>query len=164
MNKLLYILSAAIVVVSCNNHYQNNDSVVFTTNFSMDPSEPRFGIEIKSDTIFYCEEIIGNKGNYNYYYCNYDKDKIKSIHQEVLKQFSVGYKKNEISDGMLCQLNIVNGEDSSKYVFFESNLNVGQRKIINNIIILKNCNLKNMEYHSFPEEMLKDKLPEPPPI
>lgn len=156
----IFFISFFFLLVSCRNE---SKSLIFTTNRSMDPNEPRFGIEIKNDTIFYCEEIISNRGKYNYYYCITDYKIIQKSIKEIEKEFDSQLVYGKLVDATLCQINIKSENDSLRTTFYIEELTGSQEEAINKLLELKACKFKKLNFHLFPSEMLRDELPIPPP-
>lgn len=163
--KKFFLLSVSILFFSC--QYQKEkkyDRVIFTTGFFMDPAQPRFGIEIKVDTLFYCEEIINSNGRYNYYYCIHNIDKLNKLRQKIKSSFASRIETRDFPDATLCQLDIISKNDTIKETFYLGMLEHFRSDIIKEMIKLKDCDLKQIEYHEFPQDLLNSKMPVPPPI
>ncbi|MDD5152002.1 MAG: hypothetical protein PHC28_16235 [Flavobacterium sp.] len=160
MKKIIFFI--ALIFISCNN--DNNDKIVLTSGISMNPAEPRFGIEIKRDTLYYCEEIINNKGNYNYYKSEIDSKILSDLRNGIQNEFKKNIENKSIEDATPFELYTCfdNNIKKNKFYFSSFSLNKNQIKVIKTIIKLKELKMEKIESHSFPNELLTEKLPEPP--
>lgn len=55
----------------------------------MNPNIPRLGIELKNDTLYYCEEDINQPGKYQYYYCINNGTTFENFKKDIKKKLSV---------------------------------------------------------------------------
>ena len=92
------------VFFSCNK--KDNESIVLTSGLSMNPNELRFGIEIKNDTVYYCEEIVNSSAKYNYYKSKIDSSIFLNLRNEVKEEFKTPIVNKSIVDATPFQLNI----------------------------------------------------------
>ncbi|QYJ68242.1 hypothetical protein [Flavobacterium litorale] len=153
-------LITIIFLLGCSNSYENDSKIIFTTGIAMDPSEPRIGIEIKPDTLFYCLEKH-EKAEYDYYYC-LQRTNVEEYIRKLKPLFNYYPKYSDIPDATPCQLDIVEKQDTLRFVFYLELINDKQREIIHDLITLKDCDTIKIEHRDFPVELLLDKLPEPP--
>ena len=164
--KAFTVFSIAIFLSGCKYITQKNEYIILTNGFSMNPAEPRIGIEITLDSIYYCQEKSGGNGNYNYYRGDVDAQTFIKIKTEILKDFK-SFKPHEylVKDGQEYQM-IYNIEDMMDTLLLESSfITKKQYALIEQIISLKDkSKFSEIKYHSFPEKLLKYKLPEPPPL
>lgn len=158
MKKIIFFI--ALIFISCDNG--NNDKIVLTNGISMNPAEPRFGIEIKKDTLYYCEEIINNKGNYNYYKSKIDSKIFLDLRNDIENEFEENIENKSIEDATPFELYTCFDNNIKKNKFYFSFLNKNQIKVIKTIIKLKEIKMEKIDYHHFPYELLTEKLPEPP--
>lgn len=175
-NKLLLLLF--FIVISCTQKPQEKqENLIITVGSGMDPSEPRYGIELKGDTLFYCEEInpqeiVKDTFLYKYYYCIIGKEKVTEILERSKAVFDNKLDYGYIDDANFYQLNINTYlENTDKPVdtltttFYIANLESEEQvKVVNDILALKNCDLKPMKYHLFNSGILQYSLPPPPPV
>ncbi len=162
---LILIFCSLIIIIGCAKN--NSDSIVFSHGQSMNPSEPRFGVEITIDTIFYCEEISFNSSTYKYFFTiNDGKYNYHSIQSEMLHLFgkSKVFNENADSDFTECQICIRYTDELIKNDFYLEALDVNQKDAMDKIINFKNYKFQKMKYHHFPNDILFKNLPEPPPI
>lgn len=162
-NLRFYFILAVLIFIGCEKKI-NSPSVVLTTSFFSNPEQPRFGIEIKDDTLFYCKEITKYPGRYDTYYCIYNYEELKEIQDEIRNAFKRQLKLNEESDATLCQLNIKTEVDNIKILFNMESLSAERSEIIQRLIELKKCNLRPIKFHKFPMELLNAKMPVPPKV
>jgi len=164
MNKI-FLLSISLLFFSCQDQKeQKQERVIFTTGFFMNPAQPRFGIEIKADTLFYCEEIIDSIGTYNYYYCIHNIDELDKLRERFKSSFASRIPAQDIPDATLCQVDIISENEIIKETFYLVMLEHFRSDIIKEMIKLKDCDLKSIEYHEFPKDLLYSQMPIPPSI
>jgi len=161
MRKLFILLG--LIVISCNTE-NNKEKIILTTGISMNPDEPRIGIEINKDSLYYCEEINSKKGHYRYYKAKINSEVFFSLKQDIQNNFKEVFKDDEIADSTPYQLNIKFDSNSNNFKFYLNNLNSMQLKIIKRIKNVKGDKLVKIKDHDFPKELLLEKLPEPPLI
>ena len=139
--------------------------IILTSGFAMNPAILRFGIEVTSDTLYYCEEIKAGSGKYAYYSGITKYDKFIHMKQRINKEFK-SYKSNEnrIVDAQPYEMvyELDNYRDS--VILYINHITDEQASIIDEIIAMKNRKLKKIAYHTFPEKLLKYKLPPPPKL
>lgn len=156
-NKILLLL---LIVFACNT--KNVQKVVLTIGVSMNPNEPRIGIEIDGNNIYYCREKINKKGDYDYFHGTLNQEELKKLDFNIGESFKNKIELENIVDATPYQLNFNLNETPEKRKFYLSNLEGKQLKIIEKIIEMKNVKLTRIEYHKFPNDLLQEKLPEPP--
>ncbi|MCA0231719.1 MAG: hypothetical protein LCH91_14720 [Bacteroidetes bacterium] len=151
-------------LISCTTN-KEKEFIVLTTGFSSDPSTPRIGVKIQPDSIYYCEEKRNKEGGYNYFSNNLNKIIYSEIKEDILKEFH-NYKhiNDEVLDGTPLQL-IYNFENKCDTIsFYFAYLTNSQAELIGKVKSLSKVKLHKANYHPFPENLLKYKLPTPPPI
>ena len=139
----------------------------------MNPEYPRRGIKLSNDNfVYYCEEIMNPKegsyalgyhtGKYKFYRSKnkIDYSKFKNL---VLKNYTEQNPRNYIVDATLENLTFNIDDQIETQYFYNSELNLEQRKIYDEIWNLKNT----LEFHKtdsihFKQNLLQTKLPEPP--
>lgn len=164
MNRI-YILLVLFICSGCDT--KNDERIILTSGISMNPEEPRFGIEITNDKIYICQEKIEKKGTYNYYSDDLDSGVFENIKKDLIEKFNKDVRSGNIVDATPYQLDLEIRDKKRKIKFYFHYLNQGQMETINEIINLKGNNLKKFEkimYHEFPMDLLNEKLPEPPPV
>jgi hypothetical protein len=140
------------------------DKIIITCGLSQNPDEKRYGIEINSNSdLFYCEEIKPQKGNYNYYYCKVDSQDFETLIKAIKEEFNLFIGQGDIVDATQYQLNIFSDDHEKILLFYQTFLNDKQNSLINKIIELKNQKFIKINYHYFPQNLLTEKLPPPPP-
>lgn len=157
----LLLTMFVVLFFSCNKYVE--DKIVLTSGLSMNPKEKRFGIEINQDSIYYCEEIEGNRGTYNYFFIKYKYNGFSNMRKAFEREFKNKEIKSEaVVDGTPYKIytSFEKKEDSTK--FYYDYLNDEQSKLINEIIVLKKLKFKKISYHYFPAELLTESLPTPP--
>ncbi|WP_306353310.1 hypothetical protein [Flavobacterium sp. '19STA2R22 D10 B1'] len=159
MRKIIY-LTFIIVFFSCNKN--NNEKIILTSGLGMDPDALRFGIEVRKDSVFYCEEIPNQKGEYNYYKSHFNSNDFLNLKNELESSFKEEVILHDIVDAKPYQLNLNLNKNNKTILFHNSFLNNKQMKAIDAIIELKKLNFDCSEFHKFPMELLNEKLPEPP--
>ncbi|KGO78579.1 hypothetical protein Q763_17240 [Flavobacterium beibuense F44-8] len=164
-----YVL-LSFLVISCTVKQQPQpESLVLTVGSGINPNEPRFGIELKGDTLFYCEEInprdsFKDTFLYKYSYCIIGKKKVNEMLDRSKAVFDTKVDYGHIADASYYQLDINTEADTVKTTFYISNLETdSQKQAVYDIIALKDCDLKPMEFHDFKSGILQYKLPPPPP-
>ncbi|MFG4002079.1 hypothetical protein [Flavobacterium aquidurense] len=162
MKKILIFI--VLIVISCETK-DSDDRIILTSGISMNPDEPRFGIEINSNgTLFYCEEIISNKGHYKYYQSKVDSSVFLNLKNEINHNFKVDAKNEPIVDATHYELHTYFGQKNKLFDFYFYDLNSKQIETIKKIIKTKNIKLEEITIHDFPKKLLHEKLPEPPPM
>lgn len=156
----IIIIIVSFIFISCNK--ENSDRIVLTSGLSMNPDEPRFGIEIKKDTLYYCEETAGSSTKYNYYKSKIDPIVFLNLRKEIKNEFKVILVNKSIVDATQFQLYTSFDEKIEQENFYFTFLNEKQKKLINGILKLKDNKLEKIKYHNFPSELLTEKLPQPP--
>jgi hypothetical protein len=159
MKYLIVFLS--IFFIGCNQNL-DNDKIILTTGLGMNPDLPRFGVLVKDNMIYYCEEIITNKGNYNYYETKSDSDIFLDLKNKIDENFKSEIIFKPIVDAEPFQLNVYFGEEKKVMKFYLTFLNKSQIKVINDIVALKKLKFKKINYYDFPKELLTERLPKPP--
>ncbi|MBN9285644.1 MULTISPECIES: hypothetical protein [unclassified Flavobacterium] len=151
------VLLFIILNVSCST--TENKSIVLTTGLSSNPDEHRFGIEINGNKLYYCEEI--NTGKYRYFEGEVDNEILKELNFDDL--FNKKIKRKNIVDAKLYRLDYLDKNKKLTIKFHLSELEENDILIIEKFIELKEVSkFKEIKYHSFPSELLLEKLPTPP--
>ena len=163
-NKILLLFSAVSLLAACSNTAEKQ-SITLNHGLFMDTATRRYGIEVTNDTVFYCEEQPGTPVRYSYYYSKEDTN-IDSLAAAANNLFdeSLHYNEEGIADATLCQLQIKRGAKLIQVNFFEELLTGEQLAMINKIDGMKKHRFYKMRYHQFPQDMLFQKLPPPPPV
>ncbi|WP_343618310.1 hypothetical protein [Flavobacterium sp.] len=161
MKKLFILLG--LIVISCNTE-NNKEKIILTSGISMNPDQPRFGIEINNeDTLYYCEEVITNKGHYKFYKSKISSETFLSLRKEIQNNFKSKFNEEEIVDATPYELDIKFDNNNAVFSFYLDNLDDAQVQIINKIIKSKDLTLEEIKHHNFPKRLLTEKLPSPPP-
>lgn len=160
------LLLSLFIILFSRCQKEPSEYIILTRGMGMDPNSPRIGIELRNDTLYYCEEVIkdGKRGEYNYYIGQYDPQQFLRIKEKVDSHFKVPNHYEAIVDSKDYELihNFFGSADTLKFSF--PLLNDRQIETIFQIEVLKNSKLKQADYHKFPESLLKYRLPEPPPL
>jgi hypothetical protein len=159
MKYIIVLLS--IFFVGCNRNL-DNDKIVLTSGIGMNPDSPRFGILINHNTIYYCEEIITNKGNYTYYKVESNSDIFLNLKDKIDEGFKNKIIFKPIVDAEPLQLNLSFGKEKKVIKFYLDFLNESQVKVINDILEFKKLKFEKIDYYDFPKDLLNERLPEPP--
>ncbi|WP_417351300.1 hypothetical protein [Flavobacterium alkalisoli] len=175
-NKLLLPLLFFILFSCTQKPQEMQENLIITVGSGMDPSEPRYGIELKGDTLFYCEEInpqetFKDTFLYKYYYCIVGKEKVNDILNRSKAVFDNKLDYGYIDDANFYQIDInTYFDDKDKPIdtltttFYLEHLEEDEQlKVVNDILALKDCDLKPMKYHLFNSGILQYRLPPPPP-
>ena len=158
---LLYIIGCSKASTS--------EKIVLTSGLNTNPSEPRFGIELNNNHVFYCVENLENKGYYFYYEGIIKSDDFKKIKNKIKVFYESKINTKNVKDGdryelLYCHKNTV------KSIIFETKfLNAEQLSLLEEIISFKytdtkNIDFKSIDFHEFPKTLLQEKLPEPPAV
>jgi hypothetical protein len=159
MKYIIVLLS--IFFVGCN-YSLDNDKIVLTSGIAMNPNSPRFGILIEHNAIYYCEEIITNKGNYTYFKAESDSDIFLNLKDKIDENFKNKMIFKPIVDAEPLQLNLSFGKEKKVVKFYLIFLNQSQAKVINDILEFKKLKFEKIDYYDFPKDLLTERLPEPP--
>jgi len=142
---------------------ENQDEVIILTNsFSENPDTPRIGIEVRSMELYFCKENIEKKGDYDFYYRKLDPSFFKKYKHQIEEKFKNIDQSDKIVDATLYELIFRFRTKSDTLRFYKSFLTKEQNEVIEEIIALKNRKLQKINYHEFPDELLKYRLPTPP--
>lgn len=159
-----FLILLVLIIISCETK-EGEDRIILTSGIAMNPDEPRFGIEINSNgTLYYCEEIISNKGHYKYYKSKVDPTLFINLKNEINYNFNGDSKNESIVDATPYELRTFFGKNNKMVDFYFYNLNRKQIETIKKIIKTKNAKLEEIAIHDFPKKLLNEKLPEPPPM
>lgn len=162
MKIYLNYFSFIVLILSCDN--SQNESIILTSGRSMNPDTPRFGIEIQNDVLYYCEETKGGNEHYNYYSARIGSELFLIIKNNIKENFKNYSSDNEVVDATPFELIYKTNEETDTILFYHNFLSDKQIEIIEEIISLKNNKLQKINYHSFPQKLLTEKLPDPPPL
>jgi hypothetical protein len=161
MNKRYFAFLYFILNFSCKN--TENEKIIFTCGLSENPNSPRIGLEINSKNIFYCEEIINQKGTYSYFQAENNKISFLELKQSIIEKFNEVNQRIDITDDTKYEL-IYHFENLSDTLIFQRfNLTEKQNLVIDKIINLQNIKFSQILKHEFPQKLLQETLPLPPP-
>jgi hypothetical protein len=156
------LLCILFSLTCCNSKVE--DKIILTSGFSMNPQTARIGIEIKGDSLFYCEEIVETPGRYKYFYCLVDKEKSYKILNKLKNKFTGDKKFVAEVDATIYQLLLISKGDTTKTNFHRDYIDAESNNLIDQLFELKKCDLSVKSYHYFPSELLQSKLPPPPKV
>lgn len=148
--------------VSCKQ--KQPDYIILTNGLSENPDMPRVGIEIRNNELFLCEENTRVKGTYTYYSCKFNPTQFQTFENEINESFKEVNQDNNISDATPYELIYRFNKKLDSIRFYTPFLTIDQLRVVKEIISLKDCERQKINYHSFPIGLLKEKIPEPPPL
>ncbi len=147
------------LLIGCKN---NQEKVILTSGRSMNPNEPRFGIELSETNLYYCEEIMTKRGTYKYYQGQMNSIIFLKIKTDLNKLFQEKILLDKIIDGTPYDLYFDFEERIYNTRFYYFFLNDNQSELIQKIENFKKNKLTEIKYHFFPQELLTQNLPKPP--
>lgn len=162
MKKILIIIANFMLCISCQN--DTSENIILTSGLSSNPSTPRFGIEINSKYMYYCEEKLKEKGKYNYFQGEMNPQIFKDIQSNLILVFDNTNESEDINDATRYELIYKNNSDMDTVRFYKYFLNNKQLNVLEKIELLKKSEFKKISYHQFPNALLTYKLPTPPPL
>lgn len=160
--KYIYIFFLLFLISFLGCDSNSSENIILTSGLSENPNEPRFGIDIRKKEIYYCIENSKKKGTYDYFITKIESDDFIKIKKGIELNFVNKIKLRKIYDATpyCIYYNFTNKIDSVR--FYNAFLNDQQFKLIEEIKHLKNKKFTRIKFHSFPNELLNQKLPEPP--
>lgn len=159
--KYLYCTIILSLFLSCG-HYKS-DRIILTQGLSENPKAKRIGIEVRPDSVFYCQEILGGIGKYNCFEKSENQELFSDLKKIVLNNFINVDENTDFVDGQLLQLIYIFEEKADTLYFSRNNLSTNQNIVIDRIIELSNLKFSQISKHEFPNSLLHEKLPKPPP-
>lgn len=162
----VYCIIIILVFFSCKEK-KKLEYIEITTGVHMDPSEPRIGIYINNnDSLYFCKEIVNNKGrtgSYKYYKFN-DKINFSRYRNQVLKEFNKPFLFRSIIDEQPKQISYSLEKVNYKQKFYFNQLNSNQKKAYNDIVsLILEGNFIEISNYNFSQNLLYQKnQPEPP--
>lgn len=162
VSKLVFLLFA-FTILNCS---KKEEYIELTSGIYMNPLEPRFGIKIVKNKVFYCEEIIKKNrrtGIYNYYELFYSPN-MTSLKIEVSRSFNRNFITKPIPDGEIKKLRYcINGKFYESF-FFPNQLNSIQLNVYYKILSIPKLKKRKKSYYkNYNNELLEEELPPPPP-
>lgn len=158
--KIIIFLNILILCISCN---KSQERLIFTQGLAENPDEKRIGIEIRPDSIFFCQEVQAGTGIYNNYKSSCKSRLFNDCKKKILTDFTNLNEDTDFSDGQLNQLIYIFEEKADMVIFSRSNLSKEQNKLVDKILEIQTFQFNQSKMHRFPELLLQEKLPIPPP-
>jgi len=162
--RLCLFILPAILISGCNN--DSDDFIFIAEGISMNPSEPRIGLELSGTDLFYCEEIMEgtrwDKPNYTYYEAQIDPKYLCYFKSEILSRFQEVDQSRYVVDGTEYSLIYKFGNQSDSLNFYSAFLHKTQYQMIDSLLRLGNCEMRKIPFHNFPDGLLMQTLPKPP--
>lgn len=154
-----YFHIALIILSSCVNSSKKDERIILVSGFSMDPSDPRFGLELNPGEIFYCEEIMNSGGKYNYYRADLGQGVFDGIKAAIVANFDKRKPFKPIVDARPYELFLsINGKDDN-FKFYGNSLSDNQFAVFDKILSLRNITFERIDYYEFSQELLHEKSP-----
>lgn len=160
-SKIIFILILISVCISCTRNSDNR--IILTNGLSEDPSNLRYGIEITEHELFYCQETKPQSEIYFFYSVKIKPDICNNITKELSNSFLKRIESFPSKDGQSYELQYTFKKDIRKFLFDLDLLNDNQITVIRKITNLKELKMEKIDYHAFPDRLLKARFPEPPP-
>lgn len=151
----------SLLLFSCNK--KNEERIILIRGMSTVPFEKRIGIEIdENNNVFYCIETAFNSGKYSYFHCKMDIDIFDFYKGVFLKFFSTDTIAKQAIDASEYEFYIKTNNMVRRTVFYDNTLNEVQYVFIKQLEKLVELSCDTINYYSFPERLLIEKLPTPP--
>ncbi len=159
--KSIYCL-LLLVLFSCKENPK--EYIILTVGSSENPDTPRIGIECQVDKVYFCKEKLDEKTEYDYYFVKFATSNFLNLKNAIETNFIAVNQQSDVVDASLYELiySFETGTDTLR--FHRAFLTKEQNFVVDNIIKLQNQNFTKINYHQFPETLLKLRLPSPPPL